>query len=246
MTRDKCEDGILWTAEGRAGPLVSCIVPVWNCESYLSDAIDSIIGQTYRPIEVIVVDDGSTDRTAEIIARYADRLRAIRQPNAGPGAARNVGIGLARGSYIAFLDADDLWQPEKLERQVGCLESSPDCDLCAVGIKNFWIAELEAERDTFADHELAQSQVGYSVCCIMVRRSVFQRVGLFDTRLDVRNDREWFVRVRDMNLNVALIPDVMVQRRIHFSNLTRRAAGKAMDELFEIAKASIARRNRPA
>jgi hypothetical protein len=80
----------------------------------------------------------------------------------------------------------------------------------------------------------------------MVRRSVFQRVGLFDTRLGVRNDREWFVRARGMNLNVALIPDVMVQRRIHFSNLTRRAAGKAMDELFEIAKVSIARRNRPA
>jgi glycosyltransferase involved in cell wall biosynthesis len=227
-----------------AEPLVSCIIPVWNCEKYLSDAIDSILGQTYRPIELIVVDDGSTDRTPDVIARYGDKLRTVRQSNAGPGAARNSGIALAQGPYIAFLDADDLWHQNKLERQVACLQKSSDHDLCVAGIQNFWIDELKAERDGFVDHQLSRPQVGYSVCTVLVRRAVFDRIGLFDNRLKLRNDREWFVKVRATGLKIATIADVMVQRRIHFSNLTRCSADQSRDELFAIAKAAISRRER--
>jgi glycosyltransferase involved in cell wall biosynthesis len=230
--------------EAAKGPLVSCIIPVWNCEKYLSDAIDSILGQTYRPIELIVVDDGSTDRTSDVIARYGDKLRTVRQANSGPGAARNAGIALAQGPYIAFLDADDLWDKNKLERQVACLQTSSSHDLCVVGIQNFWIDELKAEQDTFVDHQLSQPQIGYTVCTVLVRRTVFDRIGLFDNRLNLRNDREWFVKVRTTGLKIATIPDVMVHRRIHFSNLTRRSADQSRDELFAIAKAAILRRER--
>ena len=98
-------------------PLISCIVAVYNGDPYLAEALESIHAQTYRPIEVLVVDDGSTDGTPGVIARHGDRVRALHQANAGPAAARNLGLREARGEFIAFLDADNLWAPTKLERQ---------------------------------------------------------------------------------------------------------------------------------
>lgn len=118
-------------------PLISCIVPVYNGELYLREAIDSILAQTYRPLEIIVVDDGSTDATPDVVAGYGDRLRYIRQPNAGPGAARNHGLNLAQGEFIAFLDADDLWHPDKLARQMTRFLNRPDLDLCITYAQHF-------------------------------------------------------------------------------------------------------------
>src|ERR687893_681850 len=100
-----------------SAPLVSCIVPVFNGERYLQAALDSIFAQTYRSLEVLVVDDGSTDNTAAIVGSYGDRVRYLQQDNHGPSAARNRGIEAATCEFIAFLDADDLWHAEKLERQ---------------------------------------------------------------------------------------------------------------------------------
>src|SRR5215469_8348389 len=99
-------------------PLVSCIVPVFNGEQYLAEALDSILTQTYRPLEIIVADDGSTDGTAAVVARYGNRVRYLFQPNAGTAAACNLGIKAAQGDFIGFLAADDLWHPEKLARQL--------------------------------------------------------------------------------------------------------------------------------
>jgi glycosyltransferase involved in cell wall biosynthesis len=99
-------------------PLISCIVPVFNGERYLGEALDSILAQTYRPLEVVVVDDGSAEGAAAVVARYRDQIRPLFQPNAGQAAARNLGLSVARGEFVAFLDADDLWHPEKLARQM--------------------------------------------------------------------------------------------------------------------------------
>jgi glycosyltransferase involved in cell wall biosynthesis len=99
-------------------PLISCVVPVFNGERYLGEALDSILAQTYRPLELLVVDDGSTDGTAALVTRYRDQIRPLFQPNAGQAAARNLGLSVARGEFVAFLDADDLWHPEKLARQM--------------------------------------------------------------------------------------------------------------------------------
>src|SRR5688572_20501170 len=95
-------------------PTISCIVPVYNGERYIREALDSILGQTYPNLEVVVVDDGSTDATAAAVASYGNRVSYLWQPNAGPVAARNLGLGAATGDYVAFLDADDLWHLEKL------------------------------------------------------------------------------------------------------------------------------------
>ncbi len=111
-------------------PLISCIVPVFNGERYLREALDSIFAQTYRPLEILVADDGSTDRTPYIAAAFGNRLRYLRQDNQGPAAARNLGIRAATGEFIAFLDADDVWHPEKLERQMARFQVRPELDYC--------------------------------------------------------------------------------------------------------------------
>ena len=111
---------------------ISVVIPAYNHGRFLREAIDSVLAQTYAPLEIIVVDDGSTDDTEQIVRSYGDRVRYIRQQNAGVGAARNNGIANARGEYVAFLDSDDLWLPEKLAVQVEYMRRHPECAACAV------------------------------------------------------------------------------------------------------------------
>lgn len=115
-----------------AKPLVSAIVATYNRADVVSQAIESILGQTYENLEVIIVDDGSTDGTVEVLERFGSRLRILRQQNAGPSAARNRGIAAARGEIISFLDSDDIWLPKKIERQVALLEKAGNSVPCCV------------------------------------------------------------------------------------------------------------------
>jgi glycosyltransferase involved in cell wall biosynthesis len=107
-------------------PLVSCIVPVFNGERYLAEALDSVLGQTYRALEVIVVDDGSTDGTPAVVRTFGARVRCVTQPNAGLAAARNRGLAAATAELVAFLDADDLWLPEKIACQMERFRAHPE------------------------------------------------------------------------------------------------------------------------
>ncbi len=119
--------------------LVSIIIPAFNAEKYIKETLKSALGQTYKNIEVIVVDDGSTDKTAEMVKSFNDpRLIYIHQGNKGQSAARNAGIQKAKGEYIAFLDSDDLFLPQKIERQVEFLKNHPDCGLCYCKIYHFF------------------------------------------------------------------------------------------------------------
>ena len=115
-------------------PHVSVIVPTYNRATYIARAVNSILSQTYRDFEVIVVDDGSTDHTRQVLAAYGDRVRYVFQDNAGPGAARNHGIRLSTGQYLAFLDSDDMWMPAFLEKTVGALDAHPSVDVATTGL----------------------------------------------------------------------------------------------------------------
>ena len=117
-------------------PLVSCVIPVHNGASYLDATLATVFSQTYRPLEVIVVDDGSTDTSAEVARRYGVKL--VQQAQGGQAAARNAGIQAASGDYLAFLDADDLWHPGKLTRQMARFEARPELDISVTLIQNFW------------------------------------------------------------------------------------------------------------
>jgi len=223
-------------------PLVSCIVPVFNGERYLGEALDSILAQTYCPLEVAVVDDGSTDGTAAVVASYGDRVSYLRQPNAGPAAARNRGLGAARGELIAFLDADDLWHPEKLARQMARFEARPELEFCVAHVQNFWVPELRDEGERFRNHRRGQPLPGYCCDALVARRVLFEKVGLFDPGLPHADYTDWFVRAAEHGAISELLPEVLVYRRLHQTNLSRSHAATSREQYLRFLKASLDRR----
>ena len=227
--------------------LISCIVPVFNGERYLREALESIFKQTYRPLEVIIADDGSTDGTAAVVARYGAQIRYLWQPNAGAPAARNLGLTAARGEFIAFLDADDLWHLEKLARQMARFQARPELDLCVTHLQNFWVPELHEEAARFRNHRFTQALPGYVTQTLLARRRLFERVGQFNDTLRVGDIKDWFFRVAEQKAVLELLADVLVYRRFHETNLsveagTRRMRPLMRDSLLQVVKASLDRR----
>ncbi len=222
--------------------LISCIVAVFNGERYLKEALDSILAQTYRPVEIIVVDDGSTDKTAAVVASYGEQVRYAWQLNAGPGAARNLGLSLTQGEFVAFLDADDIWHREKLAYQIARFQARPELELCVTHIQNFWIAELHEEAARFQDHKRAQALPGYVTQTLLARRNLFDKVGLFNAAFRHVHDSEWFVRVNEQGIAMELLPEVLVYRRMHHTNRSRQRAGASRDEYLQLLKNTLDRR----
>ena len=126
-------------------PLISVMIPVYNCDRYLGEAIESVLSQTYRPLEIIIIDDGSTDGSAAVAKRFMPHIHYYYQANAGIGSARNKGIELAQGSFFAFLDADDLWSKDKLAQQMAALEAHPGVDVVFGHVTQFYSPELDEE-----------------------------------------------------------------------------------------------------
>jgi glycosyltransferase involved in cell wall biosynthesis len=227
--------------------LISCIVPVFNGENYLTETLESILAQTYRPIEVIVVDDGSTDGTARIAARYGERIRYVRQDNGGPPTARNLGLRMAVGEFVAFLDSDDLWHPEKLQRQMACFEARADLDLCVTHLQRFWAPQLEAEQKRFQHHRYSEVLPGYVTVTLLARRTLFDSVGCFDTSRRVGDPMDWFLRAGEKGAVMELLPDVLVYVRMHENNLSVELGTRSMtpsmeNAILHVVKASLDRR----
>ena len=223
-------------------PLVSCIVPVFNGERYLGEALESILRQTHPRLEVIVVDDGSTDGTSGIVAGYGSRIRGLFQTNAGPAAARNRGLAAARGELVGFLDADDLWHPEKLARQVGRFHTRPELDACVTHVQNFWVPELREEEERCRDEPRGRPVPGYVTQALLARRGAFESVGPFDAALPHGDSTEWFLRARERGAVVELLEDVLVYRRLHGTNRSRRLAANSRDRYLHLVKQSLDRR----
>ncbi|MFO1456183.1 MAG: glycosyltransferase family 2 protein [Steroidobacteraceae bacterium] len=185
---------------------VSVVIPTYNYGRFIARAIDSALGQTATPAEVIVVDDGSTDDTDEVLARYAGRIRVLRQANRGVSAARNAGIDSASGDFVAFLDSDDLWLPTKLERQIELFERYPASGAIGCGVQVIR-KELQVLRTVvFPDaighpHKrirrlaLRRSWVGGSSSGALLPRAVLARVGAFDETLWGAEDWDLWLRI---------------------------------------------------
>jgi glycosyltransferase involved in cell wall biosynthesis len=226
-------------------PLISCIVPAFNAERYLGEALDSILAQTWRPIEVIVVDDGSADDTAQVAKRYGERITYICQANAGPAAARNRGLDAATGAYVAFLDADDVWHEEKLSRQMARFDARPELELCLAHIQNFWEPEFKDEEDRLRDHRFSKPIPAYVTQAMLARRTLFDVVGQFDTTLRIVDDTDWFLRAADRGTVTEVMPVVLISRRLHESNISRDHL-TVFDSLPKLFKASLDRRRQSA
>jgi glycosyltransferase involved in cell wall biosynthesis len=199
-------------------PLVSVIIPVYNGQQYLAAAIDSVLEQDYRPLEIIVVDDGSTDESARIAQSYSEVLY-LYQANGGAAAARNTGIAAAHGEIIAFLDHDDLWTPNKLQVHVTYLLEHPEVAF-TVSTQSIYI-EDGFERPAW----LRAEDVGYPqplLSALVLHKETLERVGQFDTTFKVAEDTEWLMRATDAGYPMTVLPETVVLRRIHATNLTSK------------------------
>lgn len=223
-------------------PLISVVVPVFNGERFLAEAIESVLAQTWRPIEVLVVDDGSSDGSAAAAERFGPPVQTLRQEHRGPPAARNLGLRAARGDLVAFLDADDLWLPEKLARQAARFGARPDLDISMVHVENFWMPEVADERRLLGDHPLTRPLPGYVFDAILIRRRVFGAVGLLDERLPHGDCAEFLLRARQAGTVEELLPDLLVRRRIHRGNASRAAGRKKREDALAIVRQTLDRR----
>jgi glycosyltransferase involved in cell wall biosynthesis len=215
--------------------LVSVIIPVFNSEHFLAETIESTLAQSYRTIEVIVVDDGSTDGSAKVAQGYP--VRCYFQQHLGPGAARNFGIRQARGEFLSFLDADDVWMPEKTTRQMEMLARRPELEAVFGWVEQFSSAEAASPKTRFDGTVMNGLHPG----AMLIRSASFARIGMFATGWQVGEFMDWYGRAMDAGLTSAVLPEVVVKRRIHDKNLTR---GERMDktEYARILKTALDRR----
>ncbi len=221
---------------------VSVIIPVFNCERYLGEAIESVLAQSRRPDQVIVVDDGSTDGSAAVAQSFGSSIQYRFQSNQGTGAARNTGLKLAEGEFIAFLDADDLWVEHRLRRQLDAFEANPDLDIVSGYVEQFHSPELDED---FKRRISCPSQPipGYVVVAMLIKRKVFDRVGPFETTWQVGAEMSWHLRLQEVGMRMSMLPDVVLRRRLHENNkgITQREfAGQRA----RILKAALDRRRR--
>ena len=223
---------------------ISCVIPCYNGERFLGAALDSAFAQTLAPVEVIVVDDGSTDATADVAAKYGGRVTYLRQDNAGPAAARNRGLALAQCDYIAFLDADDLWHQDKLARQAARFAARPGLDVSVTHLRAFWEPEVQHEQEALAGHARTREALpGYVLQTLLARRTVFADVGPLNPALRFGEDTDWFIRARDSGAQIELMADVLVFRRFHQHNLTRTRGNAVLRSgILDMIQSSLERR----
>jgi glycosyltransferase involved in cell wall biosynthesis len=224
--------------------MISCIVPVYNGARYLREAVDSILAQTHRPLEVIVADDGSTDATPEVALSYGGAVRFVTQATAGPAATRNLGLRAARGAFVAFLDADDRWHPEKLARQMARFAARPDLEVSVTRIQHFWIPELAEEAARFRDDPRAGALAGYVSMTLLARRTLFDSIGHFDESLWHTDTGDWFLRAAAGGTVIEMLADVLVYHRMHHTNLSRRCGAASQAEFVRLVKRSLDERRR--
>jgi glycosyltransferase involved in cell wall biosynthesis len=215
---------------------------MFNAESYVAEALDSILAQTYENTEIIVVDDGSTDRSADVVRGYGEGIRLVSQSNTGLGGVRNACLQEARGSFIAYLDADDIWHPQKLELQMAVFEAAPDTDICFGYAQNFWVDELSAERKKYVGWALAAPLPTLNLSTSLLRRGVFDSCGLFDPASKDLADKHWVMRIDEAGLTKRHIPDIVLYRRLHNQNMTRRMDDKERTNMVDLLKVTLDRR----
>lgn len=218
--------------------MISVIVPTFNSADYLAEALASIAAQTLPADEIIVVDDGSTDDTPQVVAAFD--VTYIYQANAGAAAARNRGVAAAHGAILTFLDADDLWQPEKLALQMAVLTHDPTVDMVFGHVEQFIAADVpDAVRNKL--YCPLTPVPGYLPSTLAIRRTSWAQVGDLDTSWQIGELIHWYLLAQEKGLTRHMLPDVVARRRLHRTN---QGVLKREDrsEYLHILKAAIDRR----
>ena len=219
---------------------VSVIIPVWNCEAYLRECIESVLGQTVPPDEVIVVDDGSTDSSAAIAHSFGGPVRVVSQANAGQAAATAHGVSLADGDYLAFNDADDLWVPTKLEWQLEAMSTDPALELAYGLCEQFVSPELDEElQRRFAPPTAVLP--GALPQASLVRRGAFDRVGGFNPALRGAGATDWMGRAAEAGVVRLMLDRVALRRRLHPNNYSRTSVAERDRNVLGVLRDKIRR-----
>lgn len=208
-------------------PAIAVIVPTYTGSIYLRETVLSVLAQTVPVHEILVIDDGSTDRSPHNTDGLP-KTRIIRQENTGFAGAINRGVAETSAPLLAFLDHDDLWTPDRLERQLPFLAGENPADLVLGHIQNFHSPDLlESERQRI--HCPPQPLAGYVMGAMLIRRETFCRVGPMKSDWKIGSHIEWLARAQDLGLQVRMLPEVVLQRRLHRDNLSRREMASRPD-----------------
>ena len=206
-------------------PLVSVIIPTYNRGWTIKEAIDSVLAQSFIDFELIVVDDGSTDDTSEILDSYRDDIKVLSQENNGVSAARNRGVATASGIFIAFLDSDDLWLPEKLSSQVDFFNSNPDALICQT--EEIWVRnnmrvnpKKRHKKPWGMIFEPSLDLCLVSPSAVMIKRSLFEEVGVFDETLPACEDYDLWLRISCRYPVFLIDTPLIIKRGGHFDQLS--------------------------
>jgi glycosyltransferase involved in cell wall biosynthesis len=222
-------------------PLVSVMIGAYNAAPYLGEAIESVLAQDYEPFELIVVDDGSTDGTADV-ARSFPGVQVISQENGGNGAARNTAIAAASGDLYAFLDADDRFTPGKLSLQKAALDADASLDMVFGHVREFLSPELDEEVRARLRPPAPEPMPWTAPNLMLIRREAFERVGLFTTSVRVGVTVDWFARADEAGLRYTILPDIVLERRLHTQNNGLRESASRSQYLEVIREAMVRRR----
>lgn len=198
--------------------LVTVIIPTLNASTYLRQALDSVCAGTVRPLEIIVVDGGSTDGTKRVAAS-CESVRWIDDATPGYGAALNRGIREAGGELVAFLEADDIWLPQKLESQLAHFVAHPACRVCFGGVR-YLIEPGHAVPPGFRGENLSHDLRAPLLSAALMKKTVFDEVGLFDSSFRSGADMDWIARAKDLGVEFEYVPELIVRKRIHDHNVS--------------------------
>jgi glycosyltransferase involved in cell wall biosynthesis len=221
----------------------SVVIPTYNRVGYLGEALSSVFLQTLQPYEVIVADDGSTDATESFVKETYPQVRYCRSMyNQGISGARNMGLRLVRGTHVAFLDSDDLWAPDKLEKQLQVFQENVDVDAVVTYYEEFVTPEMGRKSNSCGQFDHTKTaHAGYCAGTLLVRREIFDRTGLFDESVRVGEFIEWFSRATDSGMRSLLLPHVLMKRRIHPGN-TIGSVGASFRQYTQVIKGVLNRR----
>jgi glycosyltransferase involved in cell wall biosynthesis len=223
-----------------AEPIVTAAIPVRNGEAYLAAAIESVLRQSRPCDQVIVVDNGSTDSSAEIARGYAPAVTLVSEPHVGIGAARNAAVRAADGTHIAFLDADDLWEPEKTAVQLAALRAAPELQIVFGYVRQFVSLDLGVE-EAAALNVPPEPQPGMHIGAMLAARAAVDAIGPWPADVKVSDGLSFMLRMRELGIASAMLRDIVTLRRVHGANHSLKNSGERT-EFAHLLKRSLDRR----
>ena len=223
----------------KTNPLISVLIPTYNNGKYIKQAIESVYAQNYDNIEIIVVDDGSTDNTKEIVEKYKD-IKYFYTKHKGIPFVRNLALEKSHGEYIAFLDSDDYWLPEKLNTQIQYFKNHSECEIVFTKHENFF-EEEKIKTDKRAIHEKKQETIENKILpSALIKKRLFEKYGVFDENFQTGEDTELIYRMTKKGVSFdCCIDKVLYMRRLHGNNITLIKNPKYLKVIADILRKEI-------